>query len=229
MASKTSLVIFDLGQVLIRVCRGWRAACENAGLAKVPSPDAVAVGRFHEVVCDWDCGRLSAEQFAAAVAPVVGLSPADVTRVQEAYLLGPFPGVDALLDDLAGAGVATACLSNTNPSHWQMMLDASGPNALPLHKLTHRFASHLMGCRKPNEQIYREVEKATGVPADGIVFFDDAQENVDAARALGWHAHRIDPEVGDPIAQVRRHLQMEGVLPERPAPGASHAGSSGRA
>lgn len=206
------LIIFDLGQVLIRVCKGWRAACESVGLSDVPTPDAAALARFHDIVCDWDCGRLSAEQFSGAVGPVVGLSPADVRRVQEAYLLGPFAGVDALLDDLHKAGVATACLSNTNPSHWRQMLDASGPNAMPLHKLTHRFASHLLGCRKPNEAIYRKVERATGAAADQIGFFDDAQENVDAARRIGWHAHRIDPEVGDPIAQVRRHLGIEGVL-----------------
>jgi FMN phosphatase YigB (HAD superfamily) len=178
----------------------------------VTAPDAVALGRFHEIVADWDCGRMTAEQVAAAVAPVVGMTPADVTRVQEGYLLGKFAGVDALLDDLHAAGVRTACLSNTNSSHWQMMLDASGPNALPLDRLTYRFASHLLGCRKPHEQIYRAVERETGAPPQSILFFDDLQENVDAARALGWHAHRIDPEVGEPIAQVRRHLQVERVL-----------------
>jgi FMN phosphatase YigB (HAD superfamily) len=43
-----------------------------------------------------------------------------------------------------------------------------------------------------------------------IVFFDDVEENVAAARRRGWRGQRILHD-GDPIAQVRRHLRDAGI------------------
>ena len=70
---------------------------------------------------------------------------------------------------------------------------------------------------KPDPAIYAEFERLAGVRGDGILFFDDRAENVDAARRRDWRAHRIDPE-SDPIAQVREHLRRYGVLPARVTP-----------
>jgi putative hydrolase of the HAD superfamily len=131
--------------------------------------------------------------------------------LQQAYLLGAYPGAHELIDDLCRAGVRTACLSNTTHNHWRMMHDPSGPHFLPLARMTHCFASFQIGLRKPDERIYAHVEHVTGVPPAGIVFFDDVEENVLAARQRGWHAHRITPD-GDPILQERAHLRRHGVL-----------------
>ena len=82
---------------------------------------------------------------------------------------------------------------------------------MPLEKLDHRFASHLIGLRKPDDRIYAHVEQATGATPGRIVFFDDVEENVAAAARRGWRAHRISID-SDPIAQVRQHLRAAGVL-----------------
>jgi len=82
---------------------------------------------------------------------------------------------------------------------------------VPLGRLRHRFASHRLGARKPDPRVYEHVERATGVNARGIVFFDDMPENIDAARARGWRGHRVDP-ADPPAPQIRRALQAEGVL-----------------
>ena len=46
--------------------------------------------------------------------------------------------------------------------------------------------SHEVGSVKPEEKIYREVEKASGLPSEEHFYIDDIKEYVDAAIKLGW-------------------------------------------
>src|SRR5207244_351092 len=151
------------------------------------------------------------ETFAREIAPYRGLRPADVIRILEVYLRGPYPGVTELFDDLHRTGVATACLSNTTDIHWQMMHDPADPNRLPMDRLTHRFASFQLGLRKPDPAIFDHVERTTGLRGEQILFFDDAPENVRAAGQHGWNAQLIGTD-RDPIQQIREVLQRLGVL-----------------
>ena len=45
--------------------------------------------------------------------------------------------------------------------------------------------SHEVGCRKPDARIYRIVCERLGVSACQVLFLDDVDANVQAARALG--------------------------------------------
>ncbi len=58
--------------------------------------------------------------------------------------------------------------------------------------LLHRGASHLYGLVKPWPEIYRRFTRELGASPGEILFFDDREENVIAARAEGWRAERID-------------------------------------
>ena len=212
MPHGVDLVIFDIGKVLLRICNDWRHACDIAGI-EVP----VGLGKgqpapeVHDLLRRYDTGQIDLETFANAIAPHSRMTPNDVIRLQECYLLGAYPGIDSLLDDLSRAGVRTACLSNTSDSHWRMMHDRSGPHYLPLERLDYRFASHLVRLRKPDDAIYAHVERETGARGDAIVFFDDVAENVDAAKRRGWRASRIDPAPDDPIPQARAFLRHQGL------------------
>lgn len=48
--------------------------------------------------------------------------------------------------------------------------------------------SHEVRSIKPEEQIYREVEKASGFPSAEHFYIDDIQEYVNAAKNIGWDA-----------------------------------------
>ena len=206
-ASGIELVVFDLGRVLIRICDDWRHACAVARVA-APAGDLAPQVRAQigEIAGRYDCGVIGLEQFAREVAAASGQRAEDIVALQQAYLLGAYPGAAELVDELCRAGVRTACLSNTTDNHWRMMLDPSTPHFLPLAQMTWRFASFQVGMRKPDERIYAHVERASGVEPGRIVFFDDVEENIAAAARRGWHAHRVAIDV-DPIAQVRRHLR----------------------
>jgi FMN phosphatase YigB (HAD superfamily) len=116
-----------------------------------------------------------------------------------------------LIDELSARGVRTACLSNTGEVHWRQVNDPADPNFLPLDRLTWRFASHLIGIMKPHDGIYEHVERTTGLPPASMLFFDDLEPNIAAARRRGWRAHQIQCD-SDPIAQARAILREHGVI-----------------
>src|SRR3954469_23151129 len=56
--------------------------------------------------------------------------------------------------------------------------------------------SHEVGLLKPDPRIFLLAAERLGVRPEEVVFLDDVEANVDAARASGWHAvqHRSTPE-----------------------------------
>jgi HAD superfamily hydrolase (TIGR01509 family) len=48
--------------------------------------------------------------------------------------------------------------------------------------------SSIVGVRKPDPLIYRELIRLAGCPANEIMFFDDFEENLPAAAELGIQA-----------------------------------------
>jgi len=88
-------------------------------------------------------------------------------------------------------------LSNTNSLHqkygWQKYEFLKYFDKLIL--------SHKVGSIKPEEKIYREVEKASKLPSAEHFYIDDIQEYVDAAIKIGWDAvqfvyyHRLEHDL----------------------------------
>ena len=52
----------------------------------------------------------------------------------------------------------------------------------------HLFFSCEMGSQKPDQTFYLQIEKALGFEKGAILFWDDSEENVEAARQYGWRA-----------------------------------------
>ena len=77
--------------------------------------------------------------------------------------------------------------------------------------LNHRHASHLLGLAKPDPAIFRRFEELTDRHGNEILFFDDRSDNINATRALGWHAEQINPEA-DTAAQIAEHLGRYRVM-----------------
>ena len=215
MASGVSLVVFDLGGVLVRIARSWSEACAAAGVpTRGAGDDAAAWSRRRGPVEAYESGRIDHAAFLAGiVASEEGrYSAEEVARVHAAWLLAEYPGVGALVDAIHEAGLETGILSNTNDSHWRRMLPESAPSAeFPaLHRVRHPHASHLLGLRKPAQEVYLRMAARTGHDPDRILFFDDLSDNVLGARGAGWHAEQVDPS-GDPAAQMAALLERHGV------------------
>jgi glucose-1-phosphatase len=209
------VVCFDLGGVLVRIVHSWAEACDRCGIP-LKNPEWIASetarSRRTLVVDKYQRGELESGAFYIALAAALdGLyTPAEVERIHRAWLLGEYPGFFEILEDLAKVpNVRTACLSNTNAVHWRQLQEAgSFPS---FNRLQYRLASHLLGCLKPDPHIYKLAQSHLEADATEIVFFDDLEANVEAARNAGWAAEQIDPR-GDTPAQIRAHLTAHGVL-----------------
>lgn len=213
-----SLIVFDLGGVLVRICRGWAEACAAAGLpVRAESDSLSASGARHEWAARHGRGEISSPDFFARVAESTGglYTPDEVRRIHDAWLIDEYTGVHDLLADLRAAGLATGVLSNTNHAHWVRLtppgLGGTGEFSAA-GMVDHPHASHLLGLLKPDREIYREFERRVGYEgrAAEILFFDDLDENVTAARSCGWRAERID-HAADTAAQMRAHLRELGL------------------
>lgn len=81
-------------------------------------------------------------------------------------------------------------LSNTNPVHWEMGREGYFRyKGLRLEDFFDGvFLSYELGLTKPEPEIFSEVVRRIGGPADDILFFDDSPENCAAARRCGLRA-----------------------------------------
>jgi putative hydrolase of the HAD superfamily len=205
------LVCFDLGGVLIRTSASWERVLAMAGVEDAQRvASRISDGPKDPVVAAYETGRIEADEFFHQVAEKLEIDVVHVRRAASLWLAGPYDGIDVLLDRLDAQGISTACLSNTNPFHWDMMTGETHA-ALPLERLTYRFASHQIGLMKPAPAIYEHVRRETGVAPDRIVFYDDLEANVAGARDAGWNAVRIDPR-GEPVTQILTDLVARGAL-----------------
>lgn len=204
------LVCFDLGGVIVRICRSWAQACNVLGYEvheAVAHPDRIRQRRA--VWGEHQTGRMPDDEFWRKLAQATGdlYAPEQARAVHAAWLLGEYDGVVDLIGELNATGcIETACLSNTDPHHWETMSGYAS-----VRSMRHRFASHLLGLAKPDRAIFEAFEAQTGCRGREIVFFEDSPENVEAARAAGWHAELVDHE-GDTAGQMREHLRGFGVL-----------------
>lgn len=193
-------VVLDLGGVVTRIARTWHDRARAAGLQlrDVERCEAALVACWDTLMA-MQRGEVSTEQLAQKICAEAGHvhTTDEVVAALNSQLLGPFPGV---LDVVVRLKVPHAIFSNTSADHWQILLKY---DVVRLAKW--RLASFQLGLVKPEPASYAAVESAMGMSGSQLLFFDDSQQNVDSARASGWHAERVDP-FGDVAAQLETHL-----------------------
>lgn len=131
------------------------------------------------------------ESYGAELTRRLGLGAGDAAELMAAYpyerYLKPVADAREVLTELRRRGLKIGVLSNTLPSIGRT-LDAVGLSDLVDVPL----ATCLLGVHKPEGQAFRLAADALGLPPTDILFIDDLPENVDAARAVGMRAERID-------------------------------------
>lgn len=198
---------------MVRIHGAWDEATAASGIGRgVPGSwsDRKSVSEWHTAHLAHHRGELTSREYFSRVSDLSAgyYSPAEVERIHHAWLIEEYPGMDELVGRLTDAGQHTACLSNTNDYHWRQM---HGEPAYPTFRaLGTRLASHELRLLKPEPAIYAAAVAALGCQPREIAFFDDLLENVQAARAAGWNAERIDP-TGSPPSQIEAALRGWGV------------------
>lgn len=176
------VLLFDLGGVIVdfRGAEGMDEATRGAhGLDfcrehwwRLPELEAL------------ERGAIAPAQFADAFLREWSL---DLDRAQfldafKCWVRGVYPDAPDLLRQLA-TDRRLACLSNLNALHWERCVELGVEELFDAH-----FLSFELGARKPAQEIYAHVIEALDRPAAEIIFFDDVEANVEAARAVGMDA-----------------------------------------
>ncbi|APX31397.1 haloacid dehalogenase [Brachybacterium sp. P6-10-X1] len=171
----------------------------------------------------YDAGTVTAAQYWGAVAAAVGvdqLSEGEVEELQEAdnrYFLRLDPAARELIHDLARHRVRLVLLSNASVSFGEAVRRADWFEAFSFAVI-----SGEEQVVKPDAEIYEILLGALAHETGGVsipsavLFFDDREDNVDAARALGIDAHRW-PRNGDEHPEGTEHgaVMARRVLAER--------------
>ena len=191
-------ILFDLGGVLMNF-GGLQRLAELSGEADGPALRSKWVGS--KWVQAFERGKCDAEAFGEGVVSDWGLdlTPAEFVDDFVRWSAGPFAGSVELVRSLHGT-IRMGCLSNTNPAHWQQHLDRWGI----VGYFDWTFVSHELGMMKPDPELFQHVIRTIGTTADRLLFFDDCNDHVLAARKLGIRAEltRGVSEVQDALVSL---------------------------
>jgi 2-haloacid dehalogenase len=201
-------VIFDIGNVLIE----WQPERYFDGLIgparRRAMFDAVDV---HAMMVRIDAGAPFAEVVEATARQHPGWA-AQILHLRDRWcdIARPeIPGTVRLLRALRARGVPVFALSNFGAQNFPLS-EAQFP---VLAEFDRRYISGEMGMVKPDPAIYAAVEADCGIAPGRLFFTDDRADNIAAARARGWLAHRFDGPAG-----LSQALIEHGVLSAEDAP-----------
>jgi putative hydrolase of the HAD superfamily len=181
------VVVFDLGGVVCRWLpdRRLEALSIRSGLPVATIDALVFESGFDDA---GERGRFTIESFAAELAALLGLVPdADPTGLRADWASAYEP-VTAMLRAIDRVEAPTALFTNNGP-----LLEAAFEHELApvAQRFDHLLFSWRLGAAKPEADGFARATEALGVDPEAVVFFDDSEANVDAARAYGWQAHHF--------------------------------------
>ncbi|MEM1248474.1 MAG: HAD family phosphatase [Acidobacteriota bacterium] len=201
MNDAVEVVLFDFGGVLARF-RGIEALAAWAGEGDVDrlwnhwltSPTVRA----------FETGRLEPAAFAKRLGQELelGLAPEAILEDLREWVPHLLDGAEELLAELGDR--RTALLSNTNSVHWPLYAETMTPYFECV------FLSYETGRLKPDSESFLHVAETMACAPSAILFFDDSETNVNAARRAGLQAERTRSP-----AECRKALQHRGLLAHR--------------
>lgn len=181
---KFSAIVFDLGNVLIPFDY-------SKAINKLNEVENGLGNRFYDFFKsnynlhrEFEIGKISEKEFINKILSIVD------HKIDEKTFCKYYADIFSLNEDLISLlpimkkNYKLFLLSNTDSIHkkygWEKYDFLKYFDKLIL--------SFEVGAVKPEEKIYREVEKASGLPSSEHFFIDDIQEYVEGAKNVGWDA-----------------------------------------
>ncbi len=197
-SNRTKVILFDVSGVLLELGGGPTTLLTQAVDPWAEWSESVAVRSF-------ETGKIGADQFVARLIEEMALDeePEELYREFASWPRKLHPEAIALIQVLRSNGYRVATLSNTNPVHWPLVLEMG----LGQHVRDH-FPSHQTGQLKPDLPAFRAVLVNYKCKPKEVLFFDDQEANVNAAKSLGIRAHTVRT-----LEDVLRSLSIEQILP----------------
>ncbi|MBA4309513.1 MAG: HAD family phosphatase [Chlorobiaceae bacterium] len=184
MNKKTKVIVFDLGNVLIPFSYDFAIERINKIENNLGEKFLDFYKKNYSVHRSFEKGEISEEKFIEIMLNVCNhkISADEFCRIySEIFTVNE--DVVSLLPKLK-KNYKLFLLSNTNSIHKKFGWE----NYSFLKYFDHLILSHEVLAVKPEEKIYREVEKHSKEISSAHLFIDDIQEYVDAAIHIGWDA-----------------------------------------
>ena len=185
----TKLLVFDLGNVILPFEHRQIATKLHAFSGFERSPGEIFQFLFdweQGLVNDYEKGLMSTAEFFEAIREYTGakISIDEFTLIWN-DIFHEEPSMNELIGCLKGKGFPLFLLSNTSELHFRYIVDK-----YPIVGLFDELIlSFEVGAKKPDERIYQAVMKRTNLPPEEILYIDDIEEFVEAARRLGMRGH----------------------------------------
>ena len=158
--------------------------------------------RESKLVVEFDLGHIGTEEFGEKMQKLLGLADRQWFLARWKRILAPNQLMWRLASSLGRNFYPMGIISNIGELHIEYLEKIISCGAIM------QFRPRIYSCRegidKPNPEIFRiALEKANSeypwdeeLMPDECVFIDDRPENIEAARALGWHAVPHNPAFG---------------------------------
>ncbi len=179
---KYSAIVFDLGQVLIPFDYQNFINSLNQLEAGLGERFINLYKENYHIHRDFEKGKISEEDFIATMLKWTE------NKISAEEFCRDWSDIFSLNEDVIGLlpilkeKYKLYLLSNTNSIHKRY-----GYQHYEFLKIFDKlFLSHEVGFVKPEKEIYQEIMKYSGIPAEELIFIDDIKEYVEAAKELGW-------------------------------------------
>jgi HAD superfamily hydrolase (TIGR01509 family) len=176
------ILVLDIGGV---VYRSWPDEAFHVRWAERCGCDVATLTERFWAGDDWllaELGRITQTENIRRAAARLCVSP-EVARemIFEGWASQPDDALAAFVARLRAAGTKVAALTNSTSCETELL---GRPELARLFDVA--ISSADAGRRKPDPALYRHAEARLGAGGADLVFVDDVEANVQAARALGW-------------------------------------------
>jgi glucose-1-phosphatase len=185
-------LLFDLGRVVLdlstdRAHTRWAqlAGVQVADVAERHAARVVGSEAYHR----HERGEITDAAFFAHLRREleIELTDAQFDDGWNAVFIGEMPGIRSILSR-AQTALPLFAFSNTNTAHQAFWSVRFADLLAPFRKI---YVSNEIGARKPEPAAFQAVVADMAIAPEQILFFDDAAENVAAARAFGLNAVHV--------------------------------------
>lgn len=179
---KPSIVVFDLGKVLVDFDYGIAASKIAARCGLMPSEVKKHLD-YSPLLFRYETGLVTRQEFFTEVRKATGFNGS----IEEfgtffADIFWEIPLMIQTQAALKRSGVLTYIFSNTN----DLAIEHIRRNFPFFSNFDGYILSYEVQAMKPDARIYEALEQMSGRRGAEVLYLDDRQENVDAGAARGW-------------------------------------------
>jgi len=190
--TKPSIVVFDLGKVLVDF--DYSIASRRIATQSEMSPADVQGYLNHSpLLYRYETGLMTRKEFYEEIRQATGFRGGlEQFSSFFADIFTEMPAMTALHAELRQKGIRTYIFSNTNDLAIEHIR-----SAFPFFaNFDGYILSYEIGAMKPTAKIYKSLEEMSGRREGEVLYLDDRQENVDAGAGRGWQTIlQTDPAI----------------------------------